>query len=176
MDNANAINAMLAHQTRAGDDNSFVRSIVESYTFIGFGVVTKYENERVDVSCGDNSNFTNVEVVVFGVDGWGVKVVPAVDDRVMLFSSQVPVSDLKAFTANGSMPAYDRSGLKAVPITDSSSAQLITVNKDGISITGNTQLTVNSDGFSLTDAKGNTFVGNDDGITLNGNLLVKRSS
>lgn len=173
MDN-NAVNAMLAHQARAGDDNSFVRSIIESYVFIGFGVVTKYEDEHIDVSCG-NTNYTNVEVVVFGVDGWGVKVVPAVDDRVMLFSSQVPVSSLKEFTANGSMPAYDRSGLKAVPITDSSSAQLITVNKDGISITGSTQLTVDANGFSLTDAKGNTLVGNDDGITLNGNLQVLRS-
>ena len=174
MSDVNAINAMLAHQARAGDDNTFVRSIVESYLFIGFGMVTKYDNERVDVSCG-NTTFTNVEVAVLGVDGWGVKLVPAVDDRVMLVATQVPVSDLKAFTANGSMPAYDRSGLKAIPITDSSSAQLITLSKDGFSITGKNKLTVNDNGFSLTDANDNTIVGNSDGITINGNLQVLRS-
>ena len=150
----NAVNAMLAHRARAGDDTSFVRSIIESYTFIGFGTVKAYKDERIDVSCGE-ATFTNVEVAVLGVDGWGIKTVPAVNDRVLLFSSQAPVSSLKEFTANGSMPAYDRSGLKAIPITDSSSAQLITVDKDGIVVTGDNQLTVNADGIHIEDVNGN---------------------
>lgn len=173
MADINAVNAMMAHQARAGDDNSFVRSIIESYTFIGFGVVKSYSNERVDVVCG-STNFTNVEVVVLGVDGWGVKVVPAVNDRVLLFSSQVPVGNLKTFTANGSMPAYDRSGLKAIPITDSSSAQLITVDKDGIVITGDNKLTVNSDGVHFEDVNGNVIDTSDAGIhvqDLNDNAI-----
>ena len=169
----NAVNAMLAHQTRAGDDNSFVRSVIESYTFIGFGTVKKYEDERVDIVCG-NANYTNVEVVVLGVDGWGIKVVPAVNDRVLLFSSQAPISNLKEFTANGSMPPYDRSGLKAIPITDSSSAQLITVDKDGIVVTGDNQLTINADGVHFEDVNGNVVDTTDAGIhiqDLNDNMI-----
>ena len=170
----NGINSMLAHENRTGDDNTFVRSMIGSYMFLGFGVVTEINDERMKVCCGDHS-FANVELMILGVNGWGLKAVPDVGDRVLLLSTQIPVSDLKTFTAHGSMPPYDPSGVKAVPITDVSTAQLITVSKDGISVTGATQLTANSNGFSLTDAKGNTFVGNNDGITLNGNLLVKRS-
>ena len=143
---SNGMNAMRAHQARAQDDNTFVRSIVESYTFLGFGTVMTYANERLTVVCG-NRKFTNVEVMVFGVDGWGIKPVPAPNDRVMLFSTQVPVGDIKQFTASGSMPAYDPSGLKAIPITDSRTAQLITVSMTGIEVTGTNKVTINNAGI-----------------------------
>ena len=171
----NGINAFLAHKERVGNDNNFVRGIIDSYTFIGFGVVTEYTDERITVSCG-SMVFTNVEVVVLGVNGWGIKAVPAVDDRVILFSTQTPVPDIKSFEASGTMPAYDLSGLKAIPITDSSASQLITVQDGQIQITGDTKLTINSDGINLEDKNGNTFVSNNaDGVVINGNLQIKRS-
>ena len=162
----NGINAMLAHQMRSGDDNIFVRGIVESYTFAVFAKVLSYADGRVDVICG-SLKFTNVEVMVLGVDGWGIKPVPAVGDRVLLVSSQAPIIDLAKFEATETMPAYDASGLKAIPITDETKAtQLITVTKDGVEITGDNKLKVNADGVELEDVNGNKVVTSSDGISL----------
>jgi hypothetical protein len=172
--NSNGMNAFQAHRSRVGNDITFTRGIVESYLFIGFGTVARYANERVDVICGARK-FTNVEVVVFGVDGWGIKPVPAVNDRVMLFSEQSPIPDLKEFSASGSMPAYDPSGLKAVPITDSDTAQLITVSRDGIEITGNNKVTIDDKGIQIEDANGNKVVSDNKGVAfedLNGNKVT----
>ena len=186
----NAMNAMLAHQARVQDDNTYVQSMINDCLFLGFGTVAKYDNGRVDVSCGGRT-FTNVEVMVFGVDGWGIKPVPAENDRVLLLSTQSPVADLKKFEASGTMPAYDPSGLKAIPITDEDTAQLITVSADGIEVTGDNKVTINgdgiqvedkngnkvvtsSDGIEITDANSNTIVGDSSGVTINGNLLIKQ--
>ena len=162
----NGISAMLAHQMRSGDDNIFVHGIVESYTFAVFAKVIKYVAGRVDVICG-SLKFTNVEVMVLGVDGWGIKPVPAVGDRVLLVSSQAPIIDLAKFEATETMPSYDESGLKAIPITDEAKAtQLITVTKDGIEVTGDNKLKVNADGVELEDVNGNKVVTSSDGISL----------
>jgi hypothetical protein len=190
----NAVNAMIAHQMRSGDDNTFVRSIVQGYTFATYGKVISYNEGRVDVQCG-SLKFTNVEVLVLGINGWGIKPVPAVGDRVLLISSQAPVIDIKEFKATGTMPPYDVSGLKAIPVTDEEAAtQLITVDKDKIEITGDNKLLINadgiqvedkngnkittsSDGVSVEDTNGNTFVSDsDNGVVINGNLQIKRSS
>lgn len=175
---SNGMNAMRAHQARAQDDNTFVRSIVESYTFLGFGTVMTYANERLTVVCG-NRKFTNVEVMVFGVDGWGIKPVPAPNDRVMLFSTQVPVGDIKQFTASGSMPAYDPSGLKAIPITDSRTAQLITVSMAGIEVTGTNKVTINNAGIQVQDGNGNKVITSASGVAFqdaNGNKVTADAS
>lgn len=169
MDN-NAINAMLAHQMSMGDDNIFVRSKIESYTFLTFGTVKKYEEGRVDVTCG-RVTFSGVEVMVLGVNGWGIKPVPAEGDRVLLLTSQAPVPDLKEFEAPGSMPAYDVSGMKAIPVTDDEAAtQLITVSADGIEITGALTLSANDEGMTLTTPAGDDKVNTVDlkagGITV----------
>lgn len=186
--NINGINAFQAHQARVGNDVTFTRGIVESYMFLGFGTVSKYADGRVDVVCGA-STYTNVEVMVLGIDGWGIKPVPAVNDRVLLLTTQSPITNLQEFSASGTMPAYDPSGLKAIPITDTDTAQLITVSKDGIEITGDNKLTVNADGISFEDANankvttsadgmtledlnGNTFVSDSSGVTINGNLQI----
>lgn len=161
----NGVTAMLAHQARTANDNIFVRSIVESYMFLGFGTVIAYKDERVTVACGSRV-YTNVEVMVLGVDGWGIKPVPAVNDRVLLLSTQSPVPDLQKFKAPGSMPAYDLSGLKAIPITDSKTAQLITVDKDGVVITGDTKITVNADGIQVEDKNENKLTTSKDGIVI----------
>lgn len=190
----NGVNAALAHKARVGDDNLFVRSIIQSYTFATYGKVTKYSEGRVDVQCG-SLKFTNVEVLVLGVNGWGIKPVPAVGDRVFLISSQAPVIDIKEFKATGTMPPYDVSGLKAIPVTDEEAAtQLITVDKDKIEITGDNKLLINADGIQVEDkngnkvttsdsgvnfedTNGNTFVSDsDNGVVINGNLQIKRSS
>lgn len=190
----NAVNAALAHKSRVGDDNLFVRSIVQGYTFATYGKVISYSEGRVDVQCG-SLKFTNVEVLVFGVNGWGIKPVPAKDDRVLLISSQAPVIDIKEFRSTGTMPPYDVSGLKAIPVTDDEAAtQLITVDKDKIEITGDNKLLINADGIqvedvngnkvttsdsgvSFEDTNGNTFVSDsDNGVVINGNLQIKRSS
>lgn len=189
MAETNAINAMLAHQARVADDNTYVQSMIGDNLFLGFGTVAKYEDGRVDVSCGGRT-FTNVEVIVFGVDGWGIKPVPAENDRVLLLATQSPVVDLKEFEASGTMPPYDVSGLKAIPITDIDTPQLITVDKDGVVITGDNKVTINadgiqvedkngnkvttsSDGINITDANGNTIVGASDGVKINDKLHVK---
>lgn len=164
-ENSNGVNAMLAHTSRAGDDNNFVRSVIEGYMFLGFGVVTEINEERLKISCG-NHVYTNVELMILGVDGWGLKMVPDINDRVLLLSTQVPVYDLKTFTAAGSMSPYDQSGIKAIPITDSSSAQLITVDKEGIVITGDNQLTVNADGIHIEDVNGNIVGTTENGIHI----------
>ena len=153
----NAINSFFSHNARVGDDNLFVRSIVESYSFITFGIVKKYADGKVDVTCG-STKFTDVEVMVLGVNGWGIKPVPAEGDRVLLLTSQAPVPDLAEFEAPGSMPAYDVSGMKAIPITDEKKAtQLITVSADSVQITGDNKLTLNAEGVSLEDKNGNTI-------------------
>ena len=189
----NGVNAALAHKARVGDDNLFVRSIIQSYTFATYGKVISYNEGRVDVQCG-SLKFTNVEVLVLGVNGWGIKPVPAVGDRVLLISSQAPVIDIKEFKATGTMPPYDLSGLKAIPVTDEEAAtQLITVDKDKIEITGDNKLLINADGIQVEDkngnrvttsdsgvnfedTNGNTFVSDsDNGVVINGNLQIKRS-
>lgn len=171
----NAMNAMLAHKERVGNDNSFVRGIIDTYTLLGFGVVTKYSAERVEVSCG-NMTFTNVEVMVFGINGWGIKPVPTKGDRVLLFSTQTPVPDIKQFIATGSMPPYDLSGLKAIPVTDSvQSSQLITVDKNGVVLSGSNKITVNNNGIQIEDKNGNKIVMNNaDGVIINNKLQIKR--
>lgn len=173
----NGVTAMLAHQARTANDNIFMRSIVESYMFLGFGTVTVYKDERVTVACGSRV-YTNVEVMVLGVDGWGIKPVPAVNDRVLLLSTQSPVPDLQKFKAPGSMPAYDLSGLKAIPITDSKTAQLVTVDKNGVVVTGDVKITINADGIQVEDKNKNKVVTSSDGITLedaNGNKFTSDS-
>lgn len=163
---SNAVNALYAHKSRVGDDNTYTRGIIESYTFLTFGTVKKYEEGRVDVTCGA-ATFTGVEVMVLGVNGWGIKPVPAEGDRVLLLTSQAPVPDLKEFEAPGSMPAYDVSGMKAIPITDDEKAtQLITVSADSIEITGDNKLTVNSDGVTLEDVNGNKVTTDSAGVTV----------
>ena len=153
----NAINTMLAHKMSMGDDNIFVKSKIEGTTLLLFGIVEKYTNGRVDVACG-SVKFHNVEVIVLGVNGWGIKPVPAKGDRVLLLTSQAPVPDLAEFEAPGSMPAYDVSGMKAIPITDEKKAtQLITVSADSVQITGDNKLTLNAEGVSLEDKNGNTI-------------------
>ena len=171
----NGINTMAAHESRAGVDATYVREIVEGYTFAVFGVVRKYINGRIDVQCG-SLTFTNVEVLVLGVNGWGIKPVPAIGDRVLLVGSQSPIVDISKFIATGSMPPYDVSSLKAIPVTDSVKAsQLITVNAQGIEITGSNKLTVNAQGIVLTDANGNKIVMNNaDGVKINDKLQIKR--
>ena len=190
----NGVNATLAHKARVGDDNLFVRGIIQSYTFATYGKVISYNEGRVDVQCG-SLKFTNVEVLVLGVNGWGIKPVPAEGDRVLLISSQAPVIDIKEFKATGTMPPYDVSGLKAIPVTDDETAtQLITVDKDKIEITGDNKLLINADGIQVEDkngnkvttsdsginfedTNGNTFVSDsDNGVVINGNLQIKRSS
>lgn len=166
--NSNGINAMMAHTWQSGDDNNFVRGIIGSYMFLGFGVVSNITGERMTVSCGART-YTNVELMVLGVDGWGLKAVPAVNDRVLLLSTQVPVTDLKTFVATGSMPAYDQSGIKAIPITDVKSAQLITVQKTGIQVTGNVKVTVNDAGVKLEDRNGAVIETSASGITVTDN-------
>lgn len=169
------INAMLAHQARVHDDNVYIRSVIQSYTFATYGKVIKYSNGRVDVQCG-SLKFTNVEVLVLGVNGWGIKPVPAKDDRVLLISSQAPVIDIKEFKATGTMPPYDVSGLKAIPVTDEEAAtQLITVDKDKIEITGDNKLLVNADGIQVEDVNGNKVTTSDKGVAfedLNGNKVT----
>ena len=168
----NAVNAMIAHQMRSGDDNTFVRSIVQGYTFATYGKVIKYSGGRVDVQCG-SLKFTNVEVLVLGINGWGIKPVPVVGDRVLLISSQAPVIDIKEFKATGTMPPYDVSGLKAIPVTDEEAAtQLITVDKDKIEITGDNKLLINADGIQVEDVNANKVTTSDSGVEfedLNGN-------
>lgn len=163
---SNGINAAMAHAARAADDNIYVRSVIEGYTFAIYGVVTKYEKGRVDVRCG-SLNFTNVEVLVIGLNGWGIKPVPAVDDRVLLISSQSPIVNIKEFEATGSMPPYDVSGLKAIPVTDEEKAtQLITVDKDKVEITGDNKLLINADGVQFEDVNGNKVLTEKKKVTI----------
>lgn len=170
------INAMMAHQARVHDDNTYIRSVIQSYTFATYGKVTKYEEGRVDVQCG-SLKFTNVEVIVIGVDGWGIKPVPAVGDRVLLISSQAPVIDIKEFKATGSMPPYDVSGLKAIPVTDEEkAAQLITVDKDKVEITGDNKLLINADGVQFEDVNGNKVVTEEKKVTISAVVGDKKTS
>jgi hypothetical protein len=163
---ANAVNTLMAHEMRSGVDTNNVRGTIESYTFATYGVVTKYANGRVDVRCG-TLKFTNIEVIVFGINGWGIKSVPAVGDRVLLLSSQAPIIDLKTFAATGTMPAYDVSGLKAIPVCDDEKAtQLITVDKSKIKITGDNKLTVDSQGVTFEDKNGNKVTTSSSGVAF----------
>ena len=170
----NGINAMMEHKARVANDNNYVRGMVERYIFAVLGTVKKYADERVDAQCGVYT-FTNIEVMVFGVDGWGIKPVPAVGDRVLVVSTVNPTPDLKTMAASASMPAYDASGFKAICLTDSGKAtQLITVDKDKIEITGNNKLTVNADGIQFEDVNGNKVTTSSDGVSFedtNGNKV-----
>ena len=162
----NGINTMRAHESRAGVDATYTRELIESYTFATYAIVTKYSNGRVDALCG-SLKFTNIEVLVFGVNGWGIKPVPAVGDRVLLISSQSPIVDIKTFLASGTMPPYDVSGLKAIPVCDDvKAAQLITVSADKVEITGTNKITVDANGVQITDANGNNVTTNSTGISI----------
>lgn len=162
----NAINSMLAHKSRAGVDSIYFRELIEGYTFATYAKVLKYANGRVDVLCG-KLKFTNVEVLVFGVNGWGIKPVPAVGDRVLLISSQSPIVDIKTFVSTGTMPPYDVSGLKAIPVCDDITAlQLITVDKSSVKLTGPNKVTVNAAGVQFEDSNGNKVSTTVDGVSF----------
>lgn len=175
----NGINTMRAHESRAGVDATYTRELIESYTFATYAIVTKYSNGRVDALCG-GLKFTNVEVLVFGVNGWGIKPVPAVGDRVLLISSQSPIVDIKTFLASGTMPPYDVSGLKAIPVCDDIKAtQLITVDKDKVKLTGANKLTVDVNGVQFEDSKGNKVTTSNNGVAFedkNGNKVTTDSN
>jgi hypothetical protein len=175
----NAINAMRAHESRAGVDSTYFRELVEGYTFATYARVTKYSNGRVDALCG-SLKFTNVEVLVFGVNGWGIKPVPAVGDRVLLISSQSPIVDIKTFLASGTMPPYDVSGLKAIPVCDDLTAlQLITVDKSSVKLTGANKVTVNAAGVQFEDSNGNKVSTTTSGVSFedkNHNKVTTASS
>lgn len=175
MADKSAINAMLAHEARVNDDNAFTRSKIESYAFALLGIVTKYSNGRVDVRCG-GTKFTNIEVMVLGVDGWGIKPVPAVNDRVLLVSTANPTPEIKTMEATATMPPYDVSGLKAIPVTDEDKAsQLITVDKDKVEITGDNKLLINADGIQIEDVNENKVTTSDSGVVFedkNGNKVT----
>lgn len=179
MGNRNGLNAFKAHMLRAGVESTYTRELIESYTFMTYGKVTKYASGRVDVMCG-SLKFTNVEVLVLGVNGWGIKPVPAVGDRVLLIGSQSPIVDIKTFSASGSMPPYDESGLKAIPVCDETTAtQLITVDMQKIEITGATKLTVNAQGVQFQDANGNKVTTSSSGVAFedaNKNKVTTSSS
>lgn len=172
MAGSNAVNTALAHRMRAGVDSTYTRELIESYTFATYGKVIKYSAGRVDVMCG-SLKFTNVEVLVLGVNGWGIKPVPAIGDRVLLISSQAPIIDIKTFAAAGSMPPYDVSGLKAIPVCDDLTAlQLVTVDKNGVKLTGANKVTINASGVQFEDSNGNKVTTNASGVSfedLNGN-------
>jgi hypothetical protein len=114
------------------------------------------------------------------VNGWGIKPVPAVGDRVLLISSQSPIVDIKTFLASGTMPPYDVSGLKAIPVCDDIKAtQLITVDKDKVKLTGANKLTVDVNGVQFEDSKGNKVTTNNNGVAFedkNGNKVTTDSS
>ena len=174
----NGINAATAHQMRSGDDNIFVRSIIEGYTFVSFGKVLKYLDGRVTVQCG-SLQYTNVEVPVIGINGWGIKPILAIGDRVMLVSSQIPIINIKHFTASGTMPPYDPSGLKAFPVTDDDTAQLVTVSKEGIDVTGSNKIRINDAGIQVEDKNGNKVTTSADGVAFedkNGNKVTADSN
>ena len=175
----NGINATWAHAARVHDDNTYIRSVIQSYTFMTYGKVLSYSDGRVDVQCG-SLKFTNVEVLVLGVNGWGIKPVPAVGDRVLLISSQAPVIDIKEFRATGTMPPYDVSGLKAIPVTDEEAAtQLIAVDKDKIEITGDNKLLINADGIQVEDVNSNKVTTTSSGVAFedtNGNKITTASA
>lgn len=179
MSDVNAVNAMLAHEARVNDDNAFVRSKIEGYTFSLLGIVTKYSNGRVDVRCG-GAKLTNIEVMVLGVDGWGIKPVPAVNDRVLLISTANPTPKIETMEATATMPPYDVSGLKAIPVTDEDKAsQLITVDKDKVEITGDNKLLINADGIQIEDVNENKVTTSDSGVEfedLNGNKVTADDS
>lgn len=180
MDETNGIKAMLAHDARVGDDNNFTRGVIGDYIILGFGTVATYANERVNVICG-NKLFTNVEVLVFGIDGWSIQPVPAPNDRVLLLTTQSAVVSVKEFKASGSMPAYDVSGLKAIPVTDSSvaKAQKITVNNLGLQLTGDNSLTINAQGITVQDKNNNKVIMTASGVTVqdkNSNEIEMTSS
>lgn len=177
--NNNGLNAMYAHKARVQNDNKYVRGIIEGYIMALLGTVTKYSDERVDVQAG-GYKFKNIEVMVFGVDGWGVKPVPAVGDRVLVVSTVNPIIDIKTMFTTSSMPAYDESGFKAICLTDTDKAlQLITVDKDKVEITGNNKLLVNADGIQVEDVNGNKVTTSDSGVEfedLNGNKVTTDDS
>lgn len=175
----NGINAMMEHRARVANDNNYVRGMIGRYVFSVFGTVKKYADERVDVQCGVYT-FTNIEVMVFGVDGWGIKPVPAVGDRVLVVSTVNPTPDLKTMAASASMPAYDMSGFKAICLTDEDKAlQLITVDKDKVEITGDNKLLINADGVQFEDVNQNKVTTSDSGVDfedLNGNKVTTDDS
>lgn len=153
--NGNGINTMRAHESRAGTDATYMHELVEGYTFATYAKVTKYSNGRIDALCGQ-LKFTNIEVLILGVNGWGIKPVPAVGDRVLLISSQSPIVNIRTFVSTGTMPPYDVSGLKAIPVCDDTTAtQLITVDKDKVKLTGPNKLTMDNSGVQFEDSNGN---------------------
>lgn len=155
-----------------------ISRIIGEYTFVGFAKVTKNNNNRVDCEVG-STKFTNVEVMVLGINGYGVKLVPDVGDRVLLIASKIPITDLKKFEPSFTMPLYDNSGIKCIPVTDIDTAQLLTVDKDKIELTGDNKFLLNSDGISVEDVNENKVDLTADGISFedtNGNKITAASS
>lgn len=127
----------LIRSRRDLDSAGNIKRGIESYLFIDYGIVTAYKDGLVNVTLAkkvmkQEINLTNVEVLNHGSLGLMTVHELKQGDIVQVMSSRSFINTLDEFTAaiTTSVPAYDVSTIKAVPLAINS-PKALTVHDDG---------------------------------------------
>lgn len=169
---ANGIDDYMSLVAQFKNSTGNIKRVVENYVLINIAKVKEVRDNKIDCYTGA-CNFTDVEVLMLGNKSYGVKIIPDVDDIVLLLAPRVPMESVEDFDPDFSMPPYDISGVKAVPLSVSSAPQVLSISKDGIELTGDNKLTLNSDGITIEDVNGNTIVMGSESVMINDKLEIK---
>lgn len=159
------INNFMGMESQYNNPVMFTKGIVEGYVFIDVAKVTKVIANRLTCTASGRE-YTNVEVLILGVNGYGVKLVPAVGDRVLILAPCTPMESVELYNPTNTMNNYDRSGIKAIPLTDSKTSQLLTVDRSGVKLTGDNKFTLNSSGITVEDKNKNKVEMTSSGISV----------
>lgn len=159
------INNFMGMESQYNNPVMFTKGIIENYVFIDVARVTRVLANRLTCTASDRE-YTNVEVLILGINGYGVKLVPAIGDRVLLLAPCTPMESVEQYNPTNTMNNYDRSGIKAIPLTDSKTAQLLTIDRTGMKLTGDNKFTLNSTGITVEDKNKNKVSLTSDGVSL----------
>lgn len=122
-----------------------IRNIIEAYTFLDFGTVTKVVSESfVDLSIGAHFNeadviVTNVELLSFGGSNMKIKVMPKEGDILLVFTPRSYIKTLASIEDRSKVSRlkYQLANCKAVLFIPAAneSATVVEADEEGLSIT-----------------------------------------
>ena len=147
--------------------SDLIRNIITSYTFIDFGIVTKFSNTTVDIDLvnkrsGFTVHLTKVELLTLGSATFSLNIEPVAGDIVMLLGTRQYIESLGAITKvqdTSSKLSYDLECLKAVQIAPAKSSKVtMNIDKNGkVDLTATGDININSNNNVNIRGSGKTF-------------------
>lgn len=139
------------------NDKDVLRSQLEEYSFIDIGFIQSVdESNRATVLSnrfinGQRVTYTNIEVVSFGNNNGAIDIAGTGSMCLLLVPNTVMKDTLDAVMSN-SVPKYSLIGMKAIPITNSTTAKVkFSINEEGSIILSSTRynMVFNQDSVSI---------------------------